>query len=550
MFKENLFISFNDSLACVFNPKTSVTNSIPLNSLANLTYKHNLIVCNKALLRNVIPANTLNNAVKDILYLYAVLLPVKFTSGSIIGLAKTLKLPHPTNLSKQANALYNIYNTLLKNLSSFNIGKQKSILSISNYIAQNNNYWEWSNEINKALAHIKLKGSNLEKVWKNFSNVETTKNHNTASNTTNNISEELVLSTLNDLTKKYQKPRESQKKYALEIAKIFNNSNIITAKDTANPEKLDYKTKIVFAEAGTGIGKTIGYLSAAIAFIKNNPNSSVVISTFSKTLQQQIIQELNTNLLETPNKIKATLIKGNQNYACLLNVEYILNSIKSYSGGQLFLGFILRWLQETQNGDLLGGDFLPFLKDIIPKEIIVNILNKKDECIYTKCNHYKKCFITKIKEETKNSNIIISNHSLTLLNNFKSDYFIFDEAHNLYHVSDEAFCKELSANKAIFLKSWLLGSSSKFSTSKTLLNGLQARLNTILAFIEDTDYNLHTNQNTNDTHLKNIVEGTVVAENQQEIINLKIKTLINTLTYSISFLPSTNYLNNIINHSP
>lgn len=541
--KNFLFISFSNFNANVFNPVKNTINTIPLVSLNNLTSNNTLIVCNKYLLNNNIYYK--NNSIKDILLLYAFVFPTKFSNNNILGLAKSLNLEITKDPKAHSKLLYLIYTKLIDEICNFDIKKQQYFLTINQFMSTKG-VWDWDNEITEALRYVKASNTNNLKVWQNFSSVEIVNNKN-KNNYFCNINDELVLDSLHTLTKKYNQPREAQKQYSTTIAKLFSENKKL-CKDLDNTDNI--KPNVVFAEAGTGVGKTIGYLAAIIAFISKNSNSNVLISTYSKDLQKQILRELNTTV--NTSLIKVTLIKGNQNYVCLLNVDYILSNLVNYTHGEMFFGFILRWLQETQNGDIPGGDFLPWLKDIIPKEILNNIINKKEECLYSKCPYYKKCFITKVKEQAKTSNIIISNHKLTLLNKFNTDYIIFDEAHNLYNVSDDVYSYEISANKGIFLKGWILGGTSKIRSAKSSLNGLETRLNSILFFINNSNKEENKKDNDNCEELYNKETYNKFTKNltEHEILDLQIKKLIKTLNYSTEFLPTLNYLSNIINHKP
>jgi ATP-dependent DNA helicase DinG len=68
------------------------------------------------------------------------------------------------------------------------------------------------------------------------------------------------------------------------------------------------------AEAGTGTGKTIGYLSTILAFLEKNPKQQVLISTYSKALQKQIYNDLVFLSTKTDLKVpKFADIKGSNN---------------------------------------------------------------------------------------------------------------------------------------------------------------------------------------------------------------------------------------------
>src|SRR3546814_8261052 len=78
---------------------------------------------------------------------------------------------------------------------------------------------------------------------------------------------------------------------------------------------------MLVAEAGTGIGKTLGYLAPAKQWI-DEAAGSVCISTFTKALQRQLARET-ARLYPDPalHRERVVVRKGRENYLCLLNLE-------------------------------------------------------------------------------------------------------------------------------------------------------------------------------------------------------------------------------------
>ena len=82
---------------------------------------------------------------------------------------------------------------------------------------------------------------------------------------------------------------------------------------------------LVLAEAGTGTGKTLGYLAPATLWAKNG--APVWISTYTRTLQHQIASEL-TRLYPDPNDwARKVVIREGASYLCLLNLEEALGQL-------------------------------------------------------------------------------------------------------------------------------------------------------------------------------------------------------------------------------
>ncbi len=77
----------------------------------------------------------------------------------------------------------------------------------------------------------------------------------------------------------------------------------------------------MLAEAGTGVGKTLGYIAPASLWAEKN-EGPVWLSTFTRNLQHQIDSELD-RLYPTPKRKAEHVVirKGRENYLCLLNFE-------------------------------------------------------------------------------------------------------------------------------------------------------------------------------------------------------------------------------------
>ena len=86
---------------------------------------------------------------------------------------------------------------------------------------------------------------------------------------------------------------------------------------------------LVLAEAGTGTGKTLGYLAPASLWAEKN-HGGVWISTFTRHLQRQIDAEL-AHLFPDPAERHRRVVvrKGRENYLCLLNLEDALGTATS-----------------------------------------------------------------------------------------------------------------------------------------------------------------------------------------------------------------------------
>lgn len=283
---------------------------------------------------------------------------------------------------------------------------------------------------------------------------------------------ENVVAELQKITQHKGAVKSEQKRYSQNVAKMFINTEENTA---------------VFAEAGTGTGKTLGYIAPILAFLQQNPNQQVLISTYSKALQKQVLKELQNSLTMSSVRTKACLIKGNNNYVCLLNYEYLINNTVLFPRSRLFLSVLALWLQNSEYGDLIGGDISPLVFHVCSAELSNFVLNRHEECLYNRCKHFKKCFIMNTKKRVKDANIVVSNHYYTLLNaGLGVKYAVFDEAHHLLSTADEVFSFSISNKSIAQLNYWLFGSQNQKRTLRAELNGFKQRLSLLLQDSENS----------------------------------------------------------------
>ncbi len=272
--------------------------------------------------------------------------------------------------------------------------------------------------------------------------------------------------------------RKQQRSYAIACRHIF------TEKQTEDIPQ------ILLAEAGTGTGKTLGYLAPTILWSKKN-NKQVWISTYSRNLQKQLNEELND--IFASNKelkdIKHIIRKGRENYICLLNYEDTINNALSEKSSRQplwTLGFIARWLQETSAGDLIGGDFPAWLTGLFQQNIMLGFFDYKGGCIHNSCSQYKKCFIEANKKATLGADIVIANHAFIFNYMGSQDIFdaqrqithlIFDEGHHLFDAADQSFSYQLTLRNCYDVRKWVEG--NKRNKKMRLQKGIRSRLDNI-----------------------------------------------------------------------
>jgi len=195
-------------------------------------------------------------------------------------------------------------------------------------------------------------------------------------------------------------------------------------------------------EAGTGTGKTLAYLLPAIF-----SNRRVVISTATKNLQEQLFSK-DIPFLEKAlgRKFPVCYMKGRSNYLCWNKLEAIEGAAYLFSPHDPeYLKLIKKWAQETDTGDRAELAELP--EDIL---LWHHLDARRETCSGQKCRNFDACFVTKVRQQALQSDIIIVNHHLFFADlalrqgDFGSvlpDYaiLIFDEAHELEDVATQYF---------------------------------------------------------------------------------------------------------------
>jgi len=202
----------------------------------------------------------------------------------------------------------------------------------------------------------------------------------------------------------------------------------------------------LIAEAGTGTGKTLAYLVPIL-----RSGQRVVVSTGTKNLQEQLFFKDIPFLKKLAPNLRATLMKGRQNYVCrqkLYDLEKQpalagLDEVEQYA-------LIRKWEARTETGDRAEIEGLPDSSALWPR-----IDARRETCTGQKCPQFERCFITLMHQRAAESDIIIVNHHLFFadLALKQTDYasllpeygaVVFDEAHDIEDVATRYFGVQVS----------------------------------------------------------------------------------------------------------
>lgn len=263
------------------------------------------------------------------------------------------------------------------------------------------------------------------------------------------------------------------------------------------PPDLPGAPNVLLAEAGTGTGKTLGYIAPASLWAEQN-DGTVWISTFTKNLQRQLDQELD-RLYPDPveKREKAVIRKGRENYLCLLNYEDGANRA-ALGVDAVATGLVARWMEASRDGDMVGGDFPAWLPSALDAPGMVPALtDRRGECVFSACPHYKKCFIEKAIRKSHHAEIVVANHALVLrraalaslsygsenksstsetldapghaagaeddipTGDDSMSRIVFDEGHQLFDAADSAFSSHITGLETAELRRWIRGTETR-----------------------------------------------------------------------------------------
>lgn len=201
----------------------------------------------------------------------------------------------------------------------------------------------------------------------------------------------------------------------------------------------------LLVQAGTGTGKSLGYLVPALAH-----GDRVVVATATLALQRQLVERdlprtvdaLHPLLRRRP---QYAMLKGRSNYVCLHRLH---EGVPQEEDDGLFDPFesaeptsrlgkdLLRlrdWSDETETGD--RDDLTPGVSDRAWAQVSVS----SRECLgASKCAYGAECFAEAARERAKLADVIVTNHALLAIDAIEGapvlpghDVLIVDEAHEL-----------------------------------------------------------------------------------------------------------------------
>ena len=408
----------------------------------------------------------------DLLELFAFAMPARSAAPTPRGLVLDLD-PLGSDLEDLAAALPEIALALLNHLSAARmLALNRDAAGLAAQMGTGG--WGWAPYVTAALGRPDAAPSaEALKVWRRLPEWEDAAPLPAPSSYP--VSEAEARSRLAQILGSESEQRPGQADYAGAAAEAFA------------PREQSGDPHLVLAEAGTGTGKTLGYIAPASLWAERN-KGAVWISTFTRHLQRQIDGEL-ARLFPDPAERRRRVVvrKGRENYLCLLNLE---DATASASGGfapagLIPFGLIARWAMATQDGDIQGGDLPGWFAELFGGATLFSLADRRGECIHAACPHWRRCFVEHTIRRARTAELVVGNHALVMAqaawggldDNAVPTRYVFDEGHHLFDAADSAFSAELSGMETAELRRWLLGAEGGRSRAR----GLKKRLEELVA---------------------------------------------------------------------
>ncbi len=208
----------------------------------------------------------------------------------------------------------------------------------------------------------------------------------------------------------------------------------------------------VVIEAGTGTGKSLGYLAPAALWALAN-DKKVIVSTYTRTLQAQLVADdlpmLTRGLAalfagdKDKPALRTAVLKGRTNYLCR-------RKLQAAEADEAVMP-IAAWAKTSATGDIadLGFD--------VPEDVWERVESDTDQTLRARCPFFNTCFYYQARRTAAAAHVVVVNHALLLSDlSVKRqtegvgilpafDRVVLDEAHHLEQAATSVSAARVSA---------------------------------------------------------------------------------------------------------
>jgi len=230
----------------------------------------------------------------------------------------------------------------------------------------------------------------------------------------------------------------------------------------------------LLVQAGTGTGKSLGYLAPALLWLVRHPSKRIIVATATLALQSQLANNdipAAVDAIEsvTGRRPRHAILKGRTNYVCLLRAREgtaqdqgalipagdLIDTLRSSSqskpdsalGAEVLA--LRTWAEEqAAQGDLADRDDAPSHTERAWAQVSVPVR----ECLGAqRCPYGNECFVESSRDAARAADLVVTNHALLAINAMhggtalpEHSAVIIDEAHELVSRVTGAASAELS----------------------------------------------------------------------------------------------------------
>ncbi|QJQ94730.1 MULTISPECIES: ATP-dependent DNA helicase DinG [Halomonadaceae] len=258
-------------------------------------------------------------------------------------------------------------------------------------------------------------------------------------------------------------PRYGQRLMIAEIARTLAG---IKADDSGRRTSDEH---VCVLEAGTGTGKTLAYLLAALPVAKAK-GKRLVIATATVALQEQVLhQDLPALHKHSGIAFSYALAKGRGRYLCVAKLDQLLDGVEENPTLSLFeqalasrdgddFHALVKELADAYGNGRWEGD-----RDSWPLTIEDTqwrrLTTDHRQCTNRRCGHFGACAFFRARRDLDTADIVVANHDLVLadlslgggvvLPKPSECIYVFDEGHHLPDKAIEHFTHRFAVNGAL-----------------------------------------------------------------------------------------------------